>query len=81
MSNKWYDRLKWVAILGLPALATAIRMIFALWGLPYADAIAGTIDAIAVMLGTWLGVSHIQYKNSQKDKQASVAEEIKDDGK
>lgn len=79
MSNKWYDRFKWVAILGLPGLATAVRIIFALWGLPYADAIAGTIDAIAVMLGTWLGISHIQYKNAQKDK--SVTEEIKDDGK
>ena len=80
MSNKWYDRLKWVAILGLPALATAVRMIFALWGLPHADAVAGTIDTIAVMLGTWLGVSHIQYKNAQKEK-GSIVEEIKDDGK
>jgi hypothetical protein len=81
MSNKWYDRLKWVAILGLPALATAIRVIFGLWGIPHADAVAGTITAIAAMLGTWLGVSNIQYKNAQKDKQASVVEEIKDDGK
>ena len=80
MSNKWYDRLKWVAILGLPALATAVRMIFALWGIPHADAVAGTIDAIAVMLGTWLGISNIQYKNAQKEK-GSIVEEIKDDGK
>ena len=80
MSNKWYDRLKWVAILGLPALATAIRVIFGLWGIPHADAVAGTIDAIAVMLGTWLGVSNIQYKNAQKEK-GSIVEEIKDDGK
>lgn len=68
MSNKWYDRLKWVAILGLPGLASAIRIIFALWGLPYADAIAGTIDAIAFMLGTWLGISHIQYKKKEEAK-------------
>lgn len=81
MSNKWYDRLKWVAILGLPALATAIRVIFALWNLPYADAIAGTITAIAAMLGTWLGVSNIQYKNAQKKEKGSIVEEIKDDGK
>lgn len=80
MKNATYDKLKWVAILGLPALATAVRMIFALWGIPHADAVAGTIDAIAVMLGTWLGVSHIQYKNTQKEK-GSIVEEIKDDGK
>lgn len=80
MKNATYDKLKWVAILGLPALATAVRMIFALWGIPHADAVAGTIDAIAVMLGTWLGVSHIQYKNNQKEK-GSIVEEIKDDGK
>ena len=80
MSNKWYDRLKWVAILGLPALATAIRVIFALWDIPHADAVAGTITAIAAMLGTWLGVSNIQYKNAQKEK-GSIVEEIKDDGK
>lgn len=80
MKNATYDKLKWVAILGLPALATAVRMIFALWGIPHADAVAGTIDAIAVMLGTWLGVSHIQYKNGLKEK-GSIVEEIKDDGK
>ena len=62
MKNTTYDKLKWVAILGLPALATAVRMI------------------VALMLGTWLGVSHIQYKNAQKEK-GSIVEEIKDDGK
>jgi hypothetical protein len=68
MSNKWYDRLKWVAIVCLPSLATAIRVIFGLWGIPYADAIAGTITALAAMLGTWLGVSHIQYKKKEEAK-------------
>jgi len=68
MSDKWYDRLKWVAIIGLPSLATAIRVIFGLWGIPHADAIAGTITALAAMLGAWLGVSNIQYKKKKEAK-------------
>lgn len=61
MSNRVYDILKWLAIICLPALSTFVAAVFPLWDLPYADAIAQTITALATFLGAVLCVSSIQY--------------------
>lgn len=62
LNDKWYDVLKWVAIVALPALSTFIVVISKIWG--WADLgtnIAQTITAIAVLLGALLGISSIHY--------------------
>ena len=67
LDNKWYDILKWVAIVALPALSTFIVVISKIWG--WADMgsmIAQTITAVAVLLGALLGISHIQYKKGDE---------------
>ena len=67
LSNKWYDVLKWCAIVALPAISTFIVVISKIWG--WADLgsmIAQTITAVAVLLGALLGISHIQY-NKESD--------------
>lgn len=67
LDNKWYDVLKWVAIVALPALSTFIVVISKIWG--WADMgsmIAQTITAVAVLLGALLGISHIQYKKGDE---------------
>ena len=67
LDNKWYDILKWVAIVALPALSTFIVVISKIWG--WADIgsmIAQTITAVAVLLGALLGISHIQYKKGEE---------------
>ena len=61
MNNKTYDVLKWIALVVLPALATLYSTIALIWGLPYGEAIAGTIMAIDAFLGTILGISSIKY--------------------
>lgn len=66
MNSKLYDILKWVAILLLPALSTFINVFGKIWGFPICDPISQTITALAVCLGTILGISSIQYK---KDKE------------
>ena len=66
ISDKWYDILKWVAIVALPALATFITVISRIWG--WADLgvmISQTITAIAVLLGALLGISAINYKKNE----------------
>lgn len=68
MSNKVYDVLKWCAMLFLPALATLIRVIFAVWKLPYGEEIATTIIAVETFLGACLGISSIQYKGGDPDE-------------
>ena len=67
LNNKWYDVLKWVAIVALPALSTFIVVISMIWG--WADLgsmIAQTITAVAVLLGALLGISHIQYNKGEE---------------
>ena len=67
LNNKWYDILKWVAIVALPAISTFIVVISKIWG--WADLgsmIAQTITAVAVLLGALLGISHIQYKKGDE---------------
>lgn len=61
MNNKTYDILKWIALVVLPALATLYSTIALIWGLPYGEAVAGTITAIDVFLGAILGISSIKY--------------------
>lgn len=67
MSNSLFDKLKWLAIIGMPALATAYATIAAIWGLPFGDEVPKTIMAIATLLGAWLGVSTIHYKKNLEE--------------
>lgn len=64
MSNKVYDTLKWIAMLFLPALATLVRVIFAIWSIPYGEEISATIVAINTFLGAVLGISNLNYKET-----------------
>lgn len=66
MSNKVYDVLKWIAQILLPALGTLYFALAGIWGLPYAEAIVGTITAIDTFLGILLGISTINYNNKEE---------------
>lgn len=69
LDNKWYDILKWVAIVALPALSTFIVVISKIWG--WADLgsmIAQTITAVALLIGSLLGISSHLYRGLDDDK-------------
>lgn len=57
LTNKTYDFLKQVVSIWMPALATLTLAIGNIWGLPYAEAVAGTITALATCLGTIMNKS------------------------
>lgn len=61
MSNKVYDVLKYIAQIGLPALATLYFAIAEIWGLPYSAEVIGTITAFDAFLGVLLGITTAQY--------------------
>lgn len=61
MKSKTYDVLKYIAQIVLPALATLYVTIAGIWGLPYAEAISGTIMAVDFFLGALLKISSDQY--------------------
>jgi hypothetical protein len=66
MSNAVYDKLKFVAQYGLPALGTLYFTLSTIWGFPYGEQIIGTISALDVFLGVLLGVSTVQYNKAKE---------------
>ena len=74
MSNKMYDLLKNISMVVLPALATLWLTLSGIWHLPYGEAIAATITALATFLGGLLKISSIQYKKEQEEKKDGLEE-------
>jgi hypothetical protein len=56
------DWLKWIALILLPALAVLYGTLGETWGLPYVSQIVVTINAVALFIGTLLGVGTIVRK-------------------
>ena len=67
MSNKVYDILKWVAQILLPAIGTLYFALAAIWNLPFAEEIVGTITAIDAFLGAILKISSDSYKENNNE--------------
>jgi len=61
LSNKYYNLLKWIALIVLPALGTLYFGLARIWGLPFGEEIVGTITVIDTFLGALLGVSTNNY--------------------
>lgn len=74
LNNKVYDILKWIALIGLPALGTLYFALSSVWGLPYAEQIIGTVAAVDTFLGAVLGISTVNYNKTE-----SVPDENKKD--
>ena len=67
LKNKVYDVLKWVALIGIPALATFYVALAPVWNWPYPDEVAKTATAVCVLLGALLGISTAQYNKAQNE--------------
>lgn len=65
LPDKLYDVLKWIALIALPALGVFYFTIAKIWGLPYGAEITATIDALALLIGTLIGVSHLSIKKEE----------------
>lgn len=61
MNNKLYDRLKFLAQIGLPALGTLYVTLAAIWDLPAPQEVAATILAVDTFLGVLLGLQAASY--------------------
>lgn len=62
LSNTAYDKLKFLAQIVLPALGALYFGLAAIWGLPEADRVVGTITVVDAFLGVFLGLSSKVYK-------------------
>ena len=66
LSNKAYDSLKYIALIALPALQVFWLTIGKIWDISYTVEIGATIGAVALLLGTLLGVSTSNYNKEQR---------------
>lgn len=79
LSDKTYNVLKWVGLIVLPAIATLVKAVFPVWGLPYADAIATTCTALGVFVGTLIGVSQANMKPELDADEEAVVEFVEEE--
>lgn len=66
LPDKLYNVLKWIALICLPALAVFYAVIAKIWGLPFESEIPATINAVAVLIGALIGVSHLTIKKEEQ---------------
>lgn len=75
LDNKVYDVLKWIALIAIPAFNVAYSTLAPLWGLEYVAQITGTLNVVATLIGTLIGISTAKFN---KDKAQSDAGEDKE---
>lgn len=62
LNNQWYDSLKFISQIFLPALATLVGTLGVAFGYPEVTGLVVTvITAIATFIGSMLGLSSINY--------------------
>jgi hypothetical protein len=60
-SNKAYDILKWLTLVGLPALGALYFGLSKIWGFPFGEEVVGTLALLTTFLGALLGLSTVNY--------------------
>ena len=64
ITGKLYNILKFLALVVLPAVGTLYFTLAAIWGLPAAEQVVGTIVALDTFLGVILQISSTSYNSS-----------------
>jgi hypothetical protein len=64
LSNKWYDRAKWLVQIVLPAISAAYFALAELYEWDNALKVVGTLAIVTTFLGVILGLSSAQYNSS-----------------
>lgn len=77
-SNVAYDKLKWVALVFLPAAGLLYFGLAEVWGLPAAMQVMATTAALDTFLGTLLGISNHRYNNSDARFDGSLVVDTRD---
>ena len=64
LTNQVYDWLKWIVMIGLPAISVLVATLGQIWGWVGVDKIVLTINAVTVFLGALIGVSTAAYNKN-----------------
>lgn len=70
MENDTFDVLANIQRVVLPALGTLYFALAGIWGLPYGEAVVGTIAAVDAFLGAILKISSVRWAKEQKNAES-----------
>lgn len=65
LKDSVYNALKWICLIALPALAVLYFTLSKIWGLPYGAEITATINAVALFIGSLIGVSQLNINKEE----------------
>lgn len=68
LPDKVYDWLKWIALIALNAIGVCYSALAGVWGWPFGDEIAKTCAALALLIGTLIGISTATYNRANSIK-------------
>lgn len=82
LSNTTYDRLKWFALVFIPAFEVLILTLGKIWGIQYYSEIGASVASVGVFLAAILGVSSKSYykelgEYSAEDPDEDDSEEVR----
>lgn len=80
MSNETFDRIKWFALVFIPAFEVLILTLGKIWGVPYYSEIGASVAAIGVFLAALIRTSSNAYYNEIGEAVAVESEEDADPG-
>lgn len=60
--DRLYQVMKWAGLIACPALAVFYGTVAPAWGLPYADQIVVTLNALGTLIGVVIGASQLASK-------------------
>ena len=66
LSDETYDKLKWIALIFIPAVSALYFGLSQIWGFPYGEEIVGTLALLDTFLGALLGISTKNYNDQGK---------------
>lgn len=65
LNDKVYDILKWLALIALNAIGVLYKTLATIWGWPFGEEILTTCAALALFIGTLIGISTAEYNKSK----------------
>ena len=74
LKNSWYDCLKWIALIAIPAVVTFLSVVLgALEVDPHTINVITTIlSAVGTLIGTLIGVSTVNYNKTQNNNESNL---------
>lgn len=76
MSNKFYDVMKWIVLVGMHGLNFLWTELADVWKFPFSVEISKTISIVAGALGIWLGISSVKYGIKNKNSETEIEKKI-----